>query len=79
MKHVNRYTGIALKDDPTIMGTIFFSLFSVSGAKIRVVIAWESGNELSGARFGDGPAPPSWTKEIGELVKNLAPKQLFGI
>jgi len=58
LSHVNQYTGIALKDDPTI-------------------VAWESGNELSGARFGDGPAPATWTKEIGELVKSLAPKQLF--
>jgi len=28
-------------------------------------------------RFGDGPAPASWTKEIGDLVKTLAPNQLF--
>ncbi|KAI0310840.1 glycoside hydrolase [Amylostereum chailletii] len=58
LNHVNQYTGIALKDDPTIL-------------------AWESGNELSGARFGDGPAPAAWTHEIGTLVKSLAPNQLF--
>ncbi|KAA1472200.1 glycoside hydrolase [Dentipellis sp. KUC8613] len=58
LTHVNRYTGIALKDDPTILG-------------------WESGNELAAVRFGDGPAPASWTKEIGQLVKRLAPRQLF--
>jgi len=58
LTHVNQFTGIALKDDPTILG-------------------WESGNELSGARFGDGPAPAAWTKEIGELIKSLAPKHLF--
>ncbi|KLO17386.1 glycoside hydrolase [Schizopora paradoxa] len=58
LNHVNQFTGIALKDDPTILG-------------------WESGNELSGARFGDGPAPAAWTKEIGELIKSFAPKQLF--
>ncbi|KAI0030945.1 glycoside hydrolase [Vararia minispora EC-137] len=58
LTHVNRYTGLALKDDPTIF-------------------AWESGNELSAARFGDGPAPAAWTKEIGQLIKGLAPKQLF--
>ena len=28
-------------------------------------------------RFGDGPAPAAWTKEIGQLVKNLAPNHLF--
>jgi len=58
LNHVNQFTGIALKDDPTILG-------------------WESGNELSAARFGDGPAPAAWTKEIGELVKSLAPNHLF--
>ncbi|VDB95985.1 unnamed protein product [Peniophora sp. CBMAI 1063] len=58
LNHVNQYTGIALKDDPTIM-------------------AWESGNELAAIRFGDGPAPPAWTKEIGEHVKSIAPDQLF--
>ncbi|KZS94212.1 glycoside hydrolase [Sistotremastrum niveocremeum HHB9708] len=58
LTHVNRYTGIALKDDPTILG-------------------WESGNELAAVLFGDGPAPPAWTKEIGELVKSLAPNHLF--
>ncbi|TFY71901.1 hypothetical protein EVG20_g1114 [Dentipellis fragilis] len=58
LTHVNRYTGIALKDDPIILG-------------------WESGNELAAVRFGDGPAPASWTKEIGQLVKRLAPRQLF--
>ncbi|KAG8734814.1 hypothetical protein FRC10_011398 [Ceratobasidium sp. 414] len=58
LNHVNQYTGIALKDDPTIIG-------------------WESGNELSAARFGDGPAPAKWTKEIGQLIKKLAPEHLF--
>jgi len=58
LNHVNQFTGIALKDDPTILG-------------------WESGNELSAERFGDGPAPAAWTKEIGELVKSLAPNHLF--
>ncbi|TFY81777.1 hypothetical protein EWM64_g2234 [Hericium alpestre] len=58
LNHVNHYTGIALKDDPTILG-------------------WESGNELAAVLFGDGPAPPAWTKEIGQLVKSLAPRQLF--
>lgn len=57
LNHVNQFTGIALKDDPTIL-------------------AWETGNELSGARFGDGPAPPAWTKEIAQLIKSLAPNHL---
>lgn len=46
-------------------------------AVLMRLLAWESGNELSLIRFGDGAAPPSWTKEIGELVKSLAPRQLF--
>lgn len=58
LNHVNQYTGIALKDDPTILG-------------------WETGNELSAVRFGDGPAPAKWTREIGQLVKGLAPKHLL--
>ncbi|KZV94211.1 glycoside hydrolase [Exidia glandulosa HHB12029] len=57
LNHVNRYTGIALKDDPTI-------------------IAGETGNELSAARFGEGPPPASWTREIAQHIKSLAPKQL---
>ncbi|EJD39083.1 glycoside hydrolase [Auricularia subglabra TFB-10046 SS5] len=57
LNHVNRYTGIALKDDPTIIG-------------------WETGNELSAMRFGDGPAPPNWTRDIARLIKRLAPKHL---
>ncbi|KAF8601599.1 glycoside hydrolase [Ceratobasidium sp. AG-I] len=60
LNHVNQYTGIALKDDPTILG-------------------WETGNELSAVRFGDGPAPAKWTKEIAQLVKKLAPKHLVSI
>ncbi|TDL25766.1 glycoside hydrolase [Rickenella mellea] len=59
LNHVNQFTGIPLKDDPTILG-------------------WESGNELSAMRFGDGPAPTAWTKEIAALVKSLAPNHLFG-
>lgn len=39
--------------------------------------AWETGNELAAVRFGDGPAPAAWTKEIGDLVKSLAPKHLL--
>ncbi|KAI0271554.1 glycoside hydrolase superfamily [Gloeopeniophorella convolvens] len=58
LNHVNQFTGVALKDDPTILG-------------------WESGNELSGASFGDGPAPAAWTNEVGQLIKSLAPNQLF--
>ncbi|EIM84910.1 glycoside hydrolase [Stereum hirsutum FP-91666 SS1] len=58
LNHVNQFTSVALKDDPTILG-------------------WESGNELSGARFGDGPAPANWTKEMGDLIKSLAPNHLF--
>ncbi|KAF8588241.1 glycoside hydrolase family 5 protein [Ramaria rubella] len=57
LNHVNQFTGVALKDDPTIL-------------------AWETGNELSAERFGDGPAPPAWTKEIATFIKNLAPKHL---
>lgn len=57
LNHVNRYTGIKLKDDPTILG-------------------WETGNELSAARFGEGPPPASWTREIARHIKSLAPRQL---
>ncbi|KAJ7289339.1 glycoside hydrolase [Mycena rebaudengoi] len=58
LSHVNQYTGIAYKDDPTIA-------------------MWESGNELSHGRFGDGPAPPEWTKDIAQHVKKLSPHVLF--
>lgn len=57
LQHVNRFTGIKLKDDPTIIG-------------------WETGNELSAARFGEGPPPAAWTREIARHVKALAPRHL---
>lgn len=69
---------MALKDDPTILGAnqgFFATSLSVNASNHRT--GWESGNELSGARFGDGPAPANWTKEMGDLIKSLAPNHLF--
>lgn len=37
------------------------------------------GNELTAMRFGEGPAPPAWTKDIATLIKSLAPKHLVGL
>lgn len=80
-KHINQFTGVALKDDPTILGqdmgilAVFTCL--INDTNTTSGVGWESGNELSGARFGDGPAPADWTKEIGDIVKSLAPNHLF--
>ncbi|GAA5852505.1 hypothetical protein JCM8547_002522 [Rhodosporidiobolus lusitaniae] len=57
LNHVNTYTGVALKDDPTIL-------------------AWETGNELGGYMLGGGSPPASWTKEIAQYIKSIAPSHL---
>ena len=40
------------------------------------IFGYETGNELSGPIFGDKNVPISWTSEIAEFVKQLAPRKL---
>ena len=54
LNHVNPLTGLAYKDDPTIM-------------------AWETGNEL---QSDSAWAYTSWTREIANYIKSIAPNQL---
>lgn len=54
LNHVNPLTGLAYKDDPTIM-------------------AWETGNEL---QSDSAWAYTSWTREIADYIKSIAPNQL---
>ncbi|THH09858.1 hypothetical protein EW146_g8551 [Bondarzewia mesenterica] len=41
------------------------------------ILEWESVFELSAVLWDDGPAPPQWMREIGELINGLVPEQLF--
>lgn len=56
LNHVNPYTGLAYKDDPTIM-------------------MWETGNEL-GVTGGVQWTFDSWTEEIAQHIKSIAPNHL---
>lgn len=41
------------------------------------IFAYETGNELGGPQFKDMKVPNSWTQEIANLIKQLAPNKLI--
>jgi len=45
-------------------------------AEDPTIFAYETGNELGGPIFGDKNVPVSWTTEIAQFVKELAPNKL---
>ncbi|KAL9621248.1 MAG: hypothetical protein Q9160_004269 [Pyrenula sp. 1 TL-2023] len=45
-------------------------------AEDPTVFAFETGNELGGPVFGDQDVPVSWTQEIAQFIKSLAPNKL---
>lgn len=45
-------------------------------AEDPTIFAYETGNELGGPIFGDKNVPVSWTTEIAQYVKQLAPNKL---
>ena len=48
----------------------------LSYAEDPTIYAYETGNELGGPIFGDQYVPNSWTTEIAEYIKQLAPHKL---
>ena len=46
-------------------------------AEDPTVFAFETGNELGGPIFGDQYLPNSWTREIAQFIKSLAPRKLI--
>lgn len=45
-------------------------------AEDPTILAYETGNELSGVNFADIDVPVSWTTEIAKFIKSLAPNKL---
>lgn len=45
-------------------------------AEDPTIFAYETGNELGGPTFGDMDVPVSWTTEIAQYIKDLAPQKL---
>ncbi|KAL2916035.1 hypothetical protein HK105_204459 [Polyrhizophydium stewartii] len=72
------FTDAQLRQDfKNIISFVLRRVNTVNGVRYGndpTILAWQLGNELGG---WDGPAPPgSWTVEMAQFIKSLAPKTL---
>jgi len=67
----------AFKDYIRILLTHVNPLTNLTYADDPTIFAYETGNELCGPVWKDQDVPVPWVREIGQFVKQLAPKKLF--